>query len=117
MQAKERLSAEEERRRTGHERQWQGLRTSKIHPPPSQLRTKLVWEGKYDEYGNWREGDAGGLALPMQEIETIDQPSSKAAAAGQLGMFEKKTITDPKDVQQNLVVWINGLGALMEAGQ
>ena len=25
--------------------------------PLSQLRTKLVWEGKYDEYGNRREID------------------------------------------------------------
>ena len=84
---------------------------------PRQLRTELVWEGKYNEYGNWRAGDVAGLALPMQKIETIDQPRSKVAAAGQLDMFEQKTITDPKEAQQNLVLWINGLGALVEAEQ
>ena len=67
--------------------------------PPSQLRTGMVWEGKHDEYGNWREGDVASLALPMQKIKTIDQPRSTAAAAGQLGMFEKNTITDPKEAQ------------------
>ena len=50
--------------------------------PPSRLRTEMVWEGKHDEYGNGREGDVAGLALPMQKIRTIDQPRSKAAAAG-----------------------------------
>ena len=53
----------------------------------------------------------------MQKIDTVDQPRSKAAAAGQLDMFEKKTINDPKEAHQNLIVWTNGLGALMEAGQ
>ena len=44
--------------------------------PLSQLRTELVWEGKYDECGNRREVDVACLALPMQKIETIDQPWS-----------------------------------------
>ena len=25
--------------------------------PFSQMKTKLIWEGKYDEYGNWRTVD------------------------------------------------------------
>jgi adenine-specific DNA-methyltransferase len=58
--------------------------------PLSTMRTELVWEGKYDEYGNRREIDVAGLAMPMQRIETIDQPRSEAAAAGQLELFEKK---------------------------
>ena len=37
-----------------------------------------MWEGKYDEYGNRREIDMAGLAMPMQRIETIDQPRSEA---------------------------------------
>ena len=28
--------------------------------PLSLLRTELVWEGKYDEYGNRREGAPSG---------------------------------------------------------
>ena len=47
--------------------------------PLSQMKTELVWEGKYDEYGNRREVDAAALAMPMQKIETVDQPRSEAA--------------------------------------
>jgi adenine-specific DNA-methyltransferase len=56
--------------------------------PLSNRRTELVWEGKYDEYGNRRDVDVAGSAFPMQRIETIDQPRSEAAAAGQLAFFE-----------------------------
>src|SRR5713226_1255894 len=59
--------------------------------PLSILKTELVWEGKYDEYGNRREVDIAGCAMPMQKIETIDEPRSEAAATGQLELFEKQT--------------------------
>jgi len=71
--------------------------------PLSQLRTELVWEGKYDEYGNRREGDIAGLSMPMQKIETIDQPRSEAAAAGQLDIFERKT--KRLDDFRNMLIW------------
>src|SRR4051812_12898647 len=55
------------------------------HPHPlSQLETELVWEGKYDEYGNRRTVDAASLAMPMQRIETIDEPRARAEAQGDL---------------------------------
>lgn len=57
--------------------------------PLAKLRTELVWEGKYDEYGNRRLTDVSGDALPMQRIETIDQPRSEAVARGQLELFER----------------------------
>jgi adenine-specific DNA-methyltransferase len=63
------------------------------HPHPlSQLKTELVWEGKYDEYGNRRAVDVAGCAMPLQKIETIDEPRSRAAAEGQMEMFEKKLL-------------------------
>jgi DNA modification methylase len=71
--------------------------------PLSQLRTELVWEGKYDEYGNRREIDIAGLSMPMQKIETIDQPRSEAAAKGQLAMFEKQT--KRLDDFRNMLIW------------
>ena len=71
--------------------------------PLSQLRTELVWEGKYDEYGNRREVDVAGHSMPMQKIETIDQPRSEAAAAGQLDMFEKRT--KRLDDFRNRLIW------------
>ena len=52
--------------------------------PLSQMRTELVWEGKYDEFGNKRELDIGRLSLPLQKIETIDEPMSRAQAQGSL---------------------------------
>ena len=36
--------------------------------PLSQMRSELVWEGKYDEYGQRREVDIAGCAMPMQQI-------------------------------------------------
>jgi adenine-specific DNA-methyltransferase len=57
--------------------------------PLSQLKTELVWDGKYDEYGNRRIVDIAGCAMPMQKIETIDEPRSRAAAEGQIELFEK----------------------------
>ena len=41
--------------------------------PFSQMKTELIWEGKYDEYGNRRTVDIAGCAMPLQKIETIDE--------------------------------------------
>jgi hypothetical protein len=45
--------------------------------PLSQMRTEMVWEGKYDEYGRRREVDVAGFAMPLQKIETVDEPASR----------------------------------------
>jgi DNA modification methylase len=71
--------------------------------PLSAMKTELVWEGKYDEYGNRREVDIAGCAMPLQKIETIDQPRSEAAARGQLALFEKKT--KRLDDFRNRLIW------------
>lgn len=52
--------------------------------PLSRMKTELVWEGKYDEFGNRREINAGNLSLPLQRIETIDEPRSRAEEQGSL---------------------------------
>jgi adenine-specific DNA-methyltransferase len=69
------------------------------------MRTELVWEGKYDEYGNRREVDVAGLVMPLQKIETIDQPRAEAAEAGdqQLLAFEKKS--PRRDDFRNRLIW------------
>ncbi len=41
--------------------------------PLSQLRTELVWEGKYGQQGHQREVDIAGCSMPFQKIETIDE--------------------------------------------
>ncbi|MFH1976211.1 MAG: DNA methyltransferase [Pseudomonadota bacterium] len=52
--------------------------------PFSQMKTELIWEGKYDEYGNRRMVDIAGCAMPLQKIETIDEPASRAMVQGDL---------------------------------
>lgn len=69
--------------------------------PLSQLKTELVWEGKYDEYGNRREVDVAGCAMPLQKIETIDEPRSRAEAQGKL--FDPKK-SHPDDFR-NMLIW------------
>ena len=74
------------------------------HPHPlSQMRTELVWDGKYDEYGNRRGVDIAGCAMPLQRIETIDEPRSRAEAQGELALFEKEK--KRKDDFRNMLVW------------
>lgn len=71
--------------------------------PLSQMRTELIWEGKYDEYGNRREVDIAGCAMPMQMIESIDEPRRAAAATGQLELFEQQ---NPRvDDFRNRLIW------------
>jgi DNA modification methylase len=71
--------------------------------PLSQVKTELVWDGKYDEYGNRREVDIAGCAMPLQKIETIDEPRSRAAADGNLELFEKEK--KRRDDFRNRLIW------------
>ena len=48
--------------------------------PLSTCRTGLIWEGKYDEFGRRREVDIAGCAMPLQKIETVDEPRTRAEA-------------------------------------
>ncbi len=55
--------------------------------PLSRMKTELVWEGKYDEFGNRRPVRLPTSPLPLQRIETIDQPRDAGKAqARQLGL-------------------------------
>ncbi|MBI4667471.1 MAG: site-specific DNA-methyltransferase [Nitrospinae bacterium] len=69
--------------------------------PLSTMKTELVWEGKYDEYGNKREVDISGSAMPMQRIETIDEPRSRLESQGEL-FNAKKAHTDDF---RNRLIW------------
>ena len=71
--------------------------------PLSKIKTELVWDGKYDEYGNRREFDISGCEMPLQKIESIDEPRSHAEGAGQLTLFEKKS--KRLDDFRNMLVW------------
>ncbi len=69
--------------------------------PLSQVKTELIWEGKYDEYGNRRTVDVAGCAMPLQKIETIDEPRSRCLASGDL--FNPKK-AHPDDFR-NMLIW------------
>ncbi|MEI8230589.1 MAG: site-specific DNA-methyltransferase [Candidatus Peregrinibacteria bacterium] len=73
--------------------------------PLSQLKTELVWEGKYDEYGNKRTVDIAGLSMPLQRIETVDEPRQRAAAEGNLTMFEEQLAGQKRDDFRNQLIW------------
>ena len=38
--------------------------------PFSQMKTELIWEGKYDEYGNRRTVDIAGCAMLLLPVRT-----------------------------------------------
>jgi len=59
--------------------------------PLSQMKTELVWDGKYDEYGRRRSVDVAGSAMPMQKIEPVTHPRSEALASGQTTLGELQT--------------------------
>lgn len=69
--------------------------------PLSKMTTELVWEGKYDEFGNRREINTFGLALPLQRIETIDDPRSRAEEQGSL--FDP--VKAYRDNFRNRLIW------------
>ena len=78
--------------------------------PLSKMTTELVWEGKYDEFGNRREVDIAGCSMPMQRIETVDEPRQRAAAEGQTDMFERKLLKVREDTPswpdfRNRLIW------------
>ena len=77
--------------------------------PLSGMKTELVWEGKYDEYGNRRPARLPTSPLPLQRIETIDQPrDARKAQARQLGLpfFEEEFHRQAhRDDWRNMLIW------------
>jgi adenine-specific DNA-methyltransferase len=69
--------------------------------PLSQMRTELVWEGKYDEYGRRREVDIAGSSMPLQKIETVDEPASRLNVQG--GLFNAAKAH--ADEFRNRLIW------------
>lgn len=71
--------------------------------PLSTRKTELVWEGKYDEYGNRRPVSLPDFPLVMQKVETIDAPRDQAKAQGELDLFAAKGTH--RDDFRNLLIW------------
>ena len=69
--------------------------------PLSHMRTEVVWEGKYDQFGHRRKVNVNGNSMPMQRIETIDEPLSRAQA--QDSLFDKAGAH--RDDFRNRLIW------------
>lgn len=89
--------------------------------PLSRMKTELVWEGKYDEYGNRRPVKLPTTPLPLQRIEAIDAPcdAAKALAARQGDLFDPDAFTKSshRDDFRNMLIWGDNklaLAALLE---
>ncbi|RMG78772.1 MAG: site-specific DNA-methyltransferase, partial [Chloroflexi bacterium] len=74
--------------------------------PLSRLKTELVWEGKYDEYGNRRPVRLPDCPLPLQRIETIDEPRDREKAR-QLSLFDEDAFhrSAHRDDWRNMLIW------------
>jgi DNA modification methylase len=85
----------------------QQIRYGPDNPHPlSKMRTELVWEGKYDEYGNRREVDIAGCWMPLQKIETIDEPRSRAEAErDETTLFELRKQSEKLGDFRNMLIW------------
>ena len=68
--------------------------------PFSNCKTQLIWDGKYDERGQLRPVDITDANLPLQHIESVDQPRSEAKDPT---LFEEQT--KRIDDFQNRLIW------------
>ncbi|MDW8320176.1 MAG: site-specific DNA-methyltransferase [Armatimonadota bacterium] len=77
--------------------------------PLSRMKTELVWEGKYDEYGNRRPVRLPQSPLPLQRVETIDAPrDAHKARTHQLGLpFDEDDFHQKahRDDWRNMLIW------------
>ena len=77
--------------------------------PLSETKTELIWEGKYDEYGNRREIKLPSTPYPLQKIEAIDEPHDriKADRAVQDEIFDETKFHEGHhhDSFRNMLIW------------
>jgi len=83
--------------------------------PLATRKTELVWEGKYDEYGNRRAVSIPTFPLVLQKIETINAPRDEAIGADMRDLFDK-TSPHLKDFRNRLIWGDNklALAALLQ---
>ena len=77
--------------------------------PLSKIKTELIWEGKYDEFGRKREVKLPSTPYPLQRIETIDEPHDriKADRTIQGDIFDDIAFSEnnhPDDFR-NMLIW------------
>jgi len=65
------------------------------------MKAELVWEGKYDEYGNRRAVRLPSTPLSLQRIETIDEPRDRSNAL----RLQFDEATAHRDDFRNMLIW------------
>lgn len=77
--------------------------------PLSKIKTEIVWEGKYDEYGKRRQVSLPDFPLAMQRIETTDEPHDRTKAQAQTGIlsFDEEEFKAKAHVDdfRNRLIW------------
>ena len=74
--------------------------------PLSCMQTELVWEGKYDEYGNRRPIKLPTSPFPLQRVETIDEPHDSEKARNP-SLFDEDAFAKQahRDDFRNMLIW------------
>ena len=74
--------------------------------PLSRMKTELVWEGKYDEYGERRPVHLPQSPLPLQRIESIDAPHDYKKAQEPTLFNEAEFYKEAhRDDWRNMLIW------------
>ncbi len=84
--------------------------------PLSRIKTELVWEGKYDEYGNRRPVRPPASPLPLQRIETIDQPRVNEFRNTRVAHVETP-LTDEREAWDAMHAWLTCLNIMAGLGE
>lgn len=86
--------------------------------PLSRMTTELVWEGKYDEYGDRRPINLPASPVPLERVEAIGESRHREESA-QITFFDEAVFYENArhDDFRNLLVWGDNklvLAALLE---
>ena len=75
--------------------------------PLSKKKAEFVWEGKYDVYGERYQPNRASLAMPLQHVESIDEPRQRLETPRQQGetapMFDESLTYS--DGFRNRLIW------------
>lgn len=77
--------------------------------PHSRMKTELVYRGRYDEYGSRRQMRLATFPLPLQRVETIEEPrEAHKAQPRRLGLpFSEEEFHQQahRDDRRNMLIW------------
>lgn len=69
--------------------------------PLSRMKTELVWEGKYDEFGDRREVNVARLAMPLKP--SMSRARARIVNTSSL-MMQKLTLTTTETILRGATI-------------